>query len=111
MSRSRIDPPTSAPRPSAPRSRIITGWFAAMALGGFGFGLMAERPPFGDDFFAHPFVAFFVAAGAGLLILRFAAGRPVPELIAERALALGCAVGVAAFLAGNWVGVHVLMVR
>ena len=43
---------------------------------------------------------------AGLLVLRVAAQKPVPELIPERALALGCAAGIALFIAGNFVAAH-----
>ncbi len=82
-----------------------------MAIGGFAFGLMAERKPLGPDVLLHPIVLFFATAGIGLLVLRAAAARPVPELIPERALMLGFFVGLVAFLAGNWVVVHVLAVR
>ena len=80
-----------------------------MAVGGFCFGLTAERWLFGDGFFAHPLVAFFILVGVGLLILRVALARPVPEVISERALLLGCAAGLAMFVLGNWLGVHVLL--
>jgi drug/metabolite transporter (DMT)-like permease len=83
-------------------------WFGAMALGGLAFGLIAERRPFGDDVFAHPLVAFFILAGAALIALRMALARPVPEVIPERALLLGCFLGLGMFLVGNWVGVHAL---
>ena len=46
-----------------------------------------------------------------LLVLRVAGARPVPELIAERALLAGCLLGAAAFLAGNWAAAHLLAVR
>lgn len=72
-----------------------------MALGGFVFGLVAERKPFGEDILLHPLVLFFAAAGVGLLVLRAALARPVPEIISERALLFGCLAGLAAFLAGN----------
>jgi hypothetical protein len=42
------------------------------------------------------------------VILRLALGRPVPELIPERVLVIGCVVGAAGFLIGNWVAAHVL---
>ena len=77
-------------------------WFILMALAGIGFGLIGERRPFGTDFLAHPLVAYFIVVAVGLLILRMATARPVPELISERALVIGCLIGVAAFLAGNW---------
>ena len=89
-------------------SRILTWWFGLMALGGFAFGLTAERRPFGDDVLAHPLLVFFVAAGVALLALRLVTAQPVPKLIPERMLVIGCLAGVAAFLAGNWIGVHLL---
>jgi hypothetical protein len=77
-----------------------------MMLGGFGFGLVAERRPFGEDILAYPLVVYFIAVGAALLVLRVARARPVPEIIPERALLLGGLAGVAAFLVGNFVMVH-----
>jgi hypothetical protein len=75
-------------------------------LGGFGFGLFAERRPFGEDILAYPLVVYFIAVGAALLVLRVARARPVPEIIPERALLLGGLAGVVAFLVGNFVMVH-----
>ena len=72
-----------------------------MILGGFAFGFNAERRPFGDDILAHPLIVFFVIVGAGLLIMRAASRRPVPEILPERYLLWGCLAGVVAFLAGN----------
>ena len=72
-----------------------------MALGGFGFGLLGDRRPFGTDVLTHPFVIFFAVVAVALLVLRVAGARPVPELIAERALLAGCLLGAAAFLAGG----------
>lgn len=86
-------------------------WFLAIALGGLGFGLAAERRPFGDGFFAHPLVAFFILVGIGLIVLRALLARPVPEIIPERELLIGCVAGLAMFLAGNWIGVHLLGAR
>ena len=85
---------------------VLRWWFALMALGGFGFGLVAERRPFGDDVLAHPLVVYFIVVGIALLALRLVRARPVPELIPERALLFGCLAGGAAFLVGNFVMVH-----
>jgi hypothetical protein len=82
-----------------------------MGGGGFAFGLIAERRPFGEDVLAHPLVVFFAIAAAGLMALRIALKRPVPELIPERVLLIGCLIGVAAFLTGNWFGVNILAAR
>ena len=89
-----------------------TFWYRiAMIAGGFAFGLIAERRPFGDTVLTHPIVVFAALAGSGLLILRVVLARPVPEVIPERALLMGFLLGFAAFLVGNWIGVHLLAPR
>jgi hypothetical protein len=98
---------TSVPtRPPLPRPLLY--WYGAMTAGGLAFGLLGERRPLGDDVLAHPLVLFFVAAGLGLMAVRIALARPVPEVIPERALVFGCCAGLAAFLIGNAIAVHVL---
>ncbi len=87
---------------------MLRGWYGLMGLGGGVFGLVAERRPFGTDVLAHPLVVFFIVAGLALLVLRVWLARPVSEVIPERALLLGCFVGAAGFLIGNWIGVRVL---
>jgi hypothetical protein len=86
-------------------------WRVLMIAGGFAFGLVVERRPFGNDVFAHPLIVFAAAAGFGLLILRLVLQRPVPSVIPERVLLIGFLLGVGGFLAGNWIGVHVLSPR
>jgi hypothetical protein len=95
----------------APSRRALTWWFGLMTLGGLAFGLNAERRPFGDDVLAHPLAIFFLVVGAGLLALRLASRRPVPEILPERVLVRGCFVGLAMFLLGNWFGVHFFAIR
>lgn len=95
--------------PAAGRARVW--WLAAMALGGFSFGLLGDLRPFGTDVLAHPLVVFFAVVAVALLVLRVACARPVPELIAERALVIGCLLGAAAFLAGNWTAAHLIATR
>jgi hypothetical protein len=85
--------------------RARVWWFGVMIAAGFAFGLIGDRRPFGEGMIAHPLVVFAAAAGVGLLILRVALQRPVPEVIPERALMLGFVLGLAAFLVGNWLGV------
>ena len=86
-----------------------TVWYRiAMIVGGFGFGLIAERRPFGETVLTHPVVVFAALAGAGLLVLRVVLARPVPEIIPERALLVGFLLGFAAFLLGNWIGVYLI---
>jgi len=94
--------PVRADRPPA------AWWYAAMALIGFAFGLLADRRPFGEGILVHPLVMFFILVGLGLLALRVLLARPVPEVISDRALIAGCVVGVAAFLAGNFVVAQIL---
>ena len=103
----RKSPQPGADRPAAGRPFAVRVWYALMPLGGFGFGLFAERRPFGDGILVHPLVLFFVVVGLGLLVLRMALARPVPEVISDRALMLGCVLGLAMFLAGNFVAAHV----
>jgi hypothetical protein len=97
------DPP---PVPVSPR--LLTWWFGLMALGGVGFGLYAEERPFGPGVLAYPLVVFFAFVAAGLLTLRFLHARPVPELISERYLAIGIAIGIVCFFIGNWFGVNLM---
>jgi hypothetical protein len=91
----------------APSRRALTWWFGLMLLGGLAFGLTADRRPFGNDMLAHPLIVFFALVAAGLLVLRAALRRPVPEVLPERILIAGCAIGVAAYLAGNWLAANV----
>jgi hypothetical protein len=86
----------------------VRWWYGAMALGGFGFGLLSERRPFGADVLAHPLVVYAALAGLALIGLRIARARPVPELIPERSLLYGCLAGLAAFLLGNFIAIHLI---
>jgi hypothetical protein len=79
-----------------------------MGISGFGFGLLAERRPFGEGILVHPLVVFFALAGLGLLALRMVLARPVPDVIPDRMLMLGCVLGLATFLAGNFVAARLL---
>ena len=81
-------------------------WYGAVGLSGFGFGLFAERRPFGDDMLAHPLVLYFFLVAVALIVVRVAAARPVPEIIPERALVIGCVAGLVLFLAANFVATH-----
>jgi hypothetical protein len=78
-----------------------------MALAGLASGLVAERRPFGDAIIGHPLIVLFVAAGLGLIVLRILLRRPVPEVIPDRVLLMGCIAGLGMFLVGNWIGAHV----
>ncbi len=100
-------PPKRRPAPG----RVLVWWFGFMSATGVLFGVFAESRPLGNDVLAHPFVLFFVVVGIGLLALRVALRRPVPDIIPDRLLLLGCVLGVAAFLIGNWLAVHLLAMR
>jgi hypothetical protein len=91
--------------------RMLGWWYGLMAAGGFAFGLLGERRPFGADVLAHPLVVFFVVAAVGLLVLRIVLKRPVPELIPERTLVAGCILGAASFLLGNWLSAQFIPVH
>ena len=82
-----------------------------MAGGGLVFGLFANKRPLGQGLLFHPLVLFFVLVGMTLLALRFISARPVPELISDRALMIGCCVGLATFLIGNFFAAHFLALR
>ena len=63
------------------RSRAVLWWRVLMIAGGFVFGLLADRRPFGETFLGHPIVVFAGIAGLGLLVLRVVLRRPVPEIV------------------------------
>jgi len=91
------------------RSGRLSGyWYGAVCIAGLGFGLLGERRPFGQGILAHPFIVYAFVVAAGLLVIRVVRQQPVPELIPERVLGLGCAAGVALFLAGNFIAAHLI---
>jgi hypothetical protein len=100
-------PSKTAGRPDTGRPFLLPVWYVSMGLFGFGFGLFADRRPFGNDILLHPLVVFFILAGLGLLVLRVILARPVPEVIPDRALMLGCALGLAMFLVGNFIAAQI----
>lgn len=79
-----------------------------MGVGGFAFGMVGDRRPFGSDILSHPLIVFFMVVVIGLLLVRAALRRPVPEVISDRHLFVGCLVGLAFFLIGNWIGTHLI---
>ena len=94
--------------PMNPGRQLLGYWYGAVCVVGLGFGLLGERRPFGTNILAHPFIVYAFVVAAGLLVIRVVRRQPVPELIPERALGLGCAAGVALFLAGNFITAHVI---
>ena len=93
---------------AAGRRYALVSWYGLMALAGLGFGLIADRRPFGEAIFVHPLVMFFILVGLALLALRVLLARPVPEVISDRALIVGCLLGLAAFLLGNFAAAKLL---
>ena len=85
---------------SAPRAADRRGAVAS---------LLADRRPFGADLLVHPLVVFFLLVGLALIAMRVLIARPVPEVISDRDLVLGCVVGVALFLVGNFFSVQVAL--
>ena len=81
-------------------------WYVLMAIGGAGFGLIGDRRPFGESLLFHPLLLFFILVSVALLTLRTVLARPVPDIISDRALAVGCLLGLATFLAGNFLETH-----
>jgi hypothetical protein len=107
MSRSPLpqrEPPTRKP----PTRAALINWFAAMGAGGFAFGLLGHARPLGSHVLAEPIVLFFLVVGLGLLVLRVVLARPVPEVLPERMLLFGILFGLALFVAGNFVTIHLL---
>lgn len=100
--RARPAPRPPAPPSATPSARMLRWWFGLTGLGGLAFGLTASQRPFGDALLAHPLIVFGVASGAGLLILRIITRRPVPELLPERILLAGFALGIALFVGGDF---------
>jgi hypothetical protein len=102
-----MPPPTPHPRKRPPVSgRVLVWWFALMSAAGVLFGVYADKRPFGNDVLAHPLIILFVVVGVALLALRVVLRRPVPDIIPDRLLIIGCFVGLAAFLIGNWLAVN-----
>ena len=96
-------PSKAADRDDSGRPFVLLAWYGSMGICGLGFGLFADRRPFGNDILLHPLMVFFILVGVALLVLRAILARPVPEVIADRALMRGCALGLAMFLVGNFV--------
>ena len=104
-----IERSRAADRPDTGRPRARLAWYGSMGLVGFGFGLFADQRPFGNDILVHPLLLFFILVGLSLLALRIILARPVPEVIPDRVLMRGCALGLAMFLTGNFVTAHGLL--
>jgi hypothetical protein len=104
-------PPRAAGRRVTGRPFALVSWYGLMGLVGFGFGALADRRPFGHDILVHPLVMFFILVGLALLALRVLLARPVPEVISDRSLIVGCVLGLAMFLAGNFLSAQILPLK
>ncbi len=93
-------------RDGSGRPIALTLWYVLMAIGGVAFGLIGDRRPFGEGLLFHPLLGFFILVSVALLTLRTVLARPVPDIISDRALAFGCLLGLATFLAGNFLETH-----
>jgi hypothetical protein len=106
------EPTPVSPAPSDPSAsaqlHALTWWLGLMALGGMCFGMYGAQRPFGGGLITHPLTIFAGLALAGLLILRFAADRP---LVSDRSLAIGVVIGIASYFLGSWFGTQLLVVR
>jgi hypothetical protein len=83
-------------------------WYVLMALGGLAFGTLGERRPFGNGILLHPWMLYFALGWVCLIVLRLGLPRPLPEMIPDRALVIGCVIGLVLFLASNFIVVHLL---
>jgi hypothetical protein len=100
--------PPDGPPPIAVSPHILTWWFAAMAIGGVGFGLVADKRPFGPGIVAYPLVVFFACVAAILLTLRFIYAKPLREVISIPSLVAGFVIAAVCFAIGDWFGVSLM---
>jgi hypothetical protein len=103
-----IEPVTPPPKHAPASARILAWWFGLMSAAGVAFGLFADKRRFGDNAL-DAFV--IVCAAVALLALRYALPRPAPGLLPDRLLLVGCFVGLAAFLVGNWLALNLAAIR
>lgn len=106
MSDRRSTPSKAGGRAQPGRPFALVLWYGAMIAAGLGFGAVGDRRPFGEGILFHPLILFFILVGVALLALRIVLARPVPEIISDRALLFGCAVGLVSFLIGNFARAH-----
>jgi hypothetical protein len=87
---------------------VLLWWYGLMALGGLAFGALGNRRPLGSGILLHPLMLYIVLVCVCLIALRLLMSRPLPEVIPDRALVVGCVIGLVLFLTGNVIVVHVL---
>jgi hypothetical protein len=79
-----------------------------MAFGGLAFGALGDRRPLGKGILLHPLMLYVTLVCVCLIALRLVLSRPLPEMIPDRALVIGCVIGLVLFLAANFIVVHLL---
>ena len=90
------------------RSSALGWWYALMAIGGLAFCALGDRRPFGKGILLHPLMLYLALVCICLIALRLVLSRPLPEMIPDRALVIGCVIGLVLFLAANFIVVHLL---
>jgi hypothetical protein len=78
-----------------------------MAIGGLAFGALGDRP-LGNGILLHPLMLYAMLVCVCLIALRLVLSRPLPEMIPDRALVIGCVIGLVLFLTANFIVIHLL---
>jgi hypothetical protein len=91
--------------------RVLTWWLAAMGLGGLLSGALSAPGMFAATDVAFALVALAFTVAVVLAVLHFGLHRPLRELVLDPMLLVGCAVGLAAFLVGQWLGAELAALR
>ena len=106
MSEPDSNPTVTGGREQPGRPIVVVLWYGSMAIAGLGFGSIGDSRPFGNNLLFRPLLMFFIVAAVALVTLRVVAARPVPEIIPDRALGIGCVIGLTMFLVGNFFVTH-----
>jgi uncharacterized membrane protein YwaF len=99
-----VPSPGDEPREQLDIGRVLTWWFALMSLGGLLLGGTARRQLSALDIILYSLLVSAAALGTVLAVLRLGQQRPLGDVISSRKLIAACAVSIAAFLIGAWLG-------